>query len=350
MTKVLLTHDLFPPDSVGGGELLNYRIAKELIKRGYSVKVLTTGNTRIKKYDNIETIRIPINRYLMNLAIPNFLYHAKNADIIQTSSGNACFPSWVAAKVLKKPICCYVHHILGKYWGDVKGVFLGKIFESTEKLFLNRSYDAFIFQNKSSKKIGIGIGIDENRIFLLQPGIDYQNFQIKGIKKEPLVLFVGNLSMNKTMVKTKGLEYLLEAAKILHDVKFVIVGEGNYLSSLEKTSPPNVMFTGGLVGKPLIKLYNKALIFCLPSLAEGFGLTILEAMASGCAIVSTIDIGQEGIIIKQKSAKDIVKAVSYLVQNPSVPKKIGKRNRKLAKKFTWDRFMKGLIRIYDYIR
>lgn len=346
--KILITHELFLPDRVGGGEMLMYRISKELIKKGHSVKVLTTGNPKIKKYDGIKTIRIPVNRYMMNLLFPIIAYHARDVDVIQTSSGNMCFPSWVAAKILNKPVCCYVHHIFGSYWKDVRGKIIGRIFEFMEKLFLNRSYDAIIFQNKTSRELGIKMGIKEN-IFLSHPGIDYKKFQMKNIKKENMVLFVGNLCMNKTMSKIKGLEYFIDAARKLPELKFVVVGEGEYLNTLKETAPPNITFTGGLTGKPLVEQYNKASIFCLPSLTEGFGLTLLEAMASGCAITSTVDIGQSGLLIKPKNTQEIVDAVKKLIDNPRLVKKIGRENKKLAKKFMWNKFIKELIRIYNSI-
>jgi glycosyltransferase involved in cell wall biosynthesis len=347
--KILVTHELFPPDFIGGGERIVYKITKELTKKGHSVKVLTTGNPAIKKYNNVETLRIPINRYLMNTIVPVITYHAKDVDIIQTSSGNACFPSWIASKIVNKPVCCYVHHIFGHYWKDVKGAVLGRIFETTEKLFLNRSYDAVIFQNESSRKIGIKIGMNEDTMFMLQPGIDYEKFQMKNVEKEPFVLFVGNLSMNETMVKIKGLRYLIEAAKRLNNIKFVIVGDGSYIPKLKQISPPNVIFKGKMFGESLIRLYNRALVFCLPSLTEGFGLTILEAMASGCAIISTVDVGQKGILIKPKNIEDIERAVNYLIENHNLSRKMGKKNKELAKEFTWRRFISGLIEIYNLI-
>lgn len=347
--KILITHELFPPDVVGGGEMLTFRVAKSLVERGYSVEVLTSGNPKLKEYKGIKTVRIPINRYLMNLGIVTIVKRGKDVDIIHTSTGNMCFPSWVAAKILNKPICCYVHHIFGPSMKELAGNLLGRLLQTVEKFFITRDYSAVIFQNQLSKKIGLDIGVEEKRTHIVQPGIDYKKFQMKQIKKEPFVLFVGNLRMDRAMVKIKGLEYLLEAAKLLSDVKFVIVGEGSYLNELKKTSSSNVIFTGSLFGKSLIELYNKALIFCLPSLTEGFGLVLLEAMASGCTIVSTVDIGQEGVFIKPKSTNDIVQAIKYFINNPKKAKTVGRKNRKLVRKFTWKRYIDELTKIYDLI-
>ena len=347
--KILITHELFPPEIVGGGELLFLKIAEKLVEKGNEVEVLTSGDSKIKSYKGIETDRIPINRYLMNLTFLQILNKAKDFDLIQTSGGNMAFPSWLAAKILKKPVCCYINHIAGNYWIDIRGQMMGRVFENMERFFLTRDYDAVIFQNNLAKKMGLEIGIDKKRIFIDQPGIDYKKFQLKNIKRESIVLFVGSLNMSESLIKIKGLEYLIETARALPDVKFMVVGGGTCLNGLKRNSPKNVVFTGPLTGRPLIELYNKSLIFCLPSLIEGFGISILEAMASGCSVVSTIDLGQRGIIIKPKDSTVIVKSIKKLLENKGKTEDEGRKNRELAKKFTWDRFINNLTEIYELI-
>jgi glycosyltransferase involved in cell wall biosynthesis len=345
--KILIVHEIFPPEIAGGGEKLVLRLATTLKERGHAVKVVTSGDPKIKSHAGIETIRIPANRYMMNLAAPIIAKHAADADIIQTSSGNICFPSWIAAKTLNKPIACMVCHIFGPHWTDVEGQLKGRLFGLMEKLFLGRSYDAMVFLNKSSKDIGAKLGAGKKRSAILNPGIDFKKFQMKDVKKEPFVLSVGNFSMNKPTVKIKGFEYIIDAARQMPDTKFVIVGSGEYLPILKRDAPSNVEFLSNLSDRALIRLYNRALVYCAPSLAEGFGFTILEAMASGCAIVSSIDLGQKGKIIKSKSVGEIVKEIKRLMKNPTRAKQIGRQNRKIAKGFTWKKFVDGFEEIYS---
>lgn len=345
--KILIVHEIFPPEISGGGEKLVLRLAKSLKERGHSIKVVTSGDPEIKKYDGIQTIRIPTNRYMMNFTPPIIARHAADVDIIQTSSGNVCFPSWLAAKLVDKPVCCMVCHIFGPYWDDVLGKLEGGLFRFMERFFLARSYDAMVFLNKSSKIIGAKLGIKVKRTVVLNPGIDFKRFQIKGVKKEPFVLSVGNFSMNKPTVKIKGFDYVIEAAKRTPDTKFVIVGSGDYMTTLKRDAPPNVEFLKNLSDHALIKLYNRALVYCAPSLAEGFGFTILEAMASGCAVVSSIDIGQYGKIIKSKNTNEIVRETNRLIKDPRRAKKIGKQNKKIAKGFVWEKFVDGFEKLYN---
>jgi glycosyltransferase involved in cell wall biosynthesis len=72
-------------------------------------------------------------------------------------------------------------------------------------------------------------------------------------------------------------------------------------------------------------------------------------MASGCAIVSTIDIGQKGKIIRPQDVPSLVEAIKYYIEKPDVARKDGVENKKRVKKFTWKRFIDDLIKIYEYI-
>jgi len=308
---------------------------------------VTSGNSKTKEYEDIPTTRIPVNRYLMNLSLPTILREAKDVDLIHTSTGNVCFSSWLAAKILKKNICCHVHHIFGPYWKDVRGPIIGRVFEKMEKFYLKRSYDALVFQNFTSRNLGEKIGINKEITHMIQPGIDWEKYQMKDVKKEPFVLFVGNFNMNEPTIKIKGLNYLLEAVKMMPDVNFLIVGGGSEIDRMKMNYQKNLIFTGPLVGKTLIELYNRALIFCYPSLTEGFGISLLEAMASGCATISTIDIGQAGPKMEPKNMKQITDEIQFLISNPREARRIGKENRRISKKFTWKRFIDDYLKLYQ---
>lgn len=343
-----MSHEIFPPEVAGGGEKLVLRLTRELMERGHEVKVITTGDPKIKNYEGIDTVRIPVNRYMMNLSWPKITSLAAKSDIIQASSGNSAFPSWLAAKISQKPVCCMVCHIFGPNWTDVEGQLKGRLFSFMEKQFLIRDFDKVMFLNKSSRRIGEIIGVNMKRSIVVNPGVDYKKFKIKNVKKEPFVLSVGNFSMNRSTANVKGTHYLIAAARKMPDVRFKIRASGEYVAELKKTAPSNLEFIERrLSDKELIRLYNRAMVFCAPSLAEGFGFTILEAMASGCAVVSSIDLGQKGRVIRPKNSDDIVKEVSRYLDAPNKAKKDGVENRKRSKKFTWERFVGTFERVYD---
>ena len=344
--KILVTHEKFPPEIAGGGETIVYNLVKGLIKKGHRVTVLTTGNPKIKEYDGIKTIRIPVNRYLMNLSYPIILKYAKDFDLIQTTSGNMCFASWKVAKTLNKPICCLILHMLAENWKTIRGHLIGTVFHELEKLFLGRSYNAIVAMNDNAKSLIKKIN-KSSKIYKIPSGFNIP--QVKYLEKTKSILFVGNVSMNESMSNLKGLPEFLQAAKYFGDYKFYVVGKGDYLETIRKDAPSNVIFTGPLFGRKLHDLFNKSLIYCNLSLSEGFGLTTAEAMASGCAVISTIDIGQAGVLSKPKDVQSLVKFIRHFINNPSEVRRISKMNKKLAKNYTWDKFVNGFIQVYKKI-
>ena len=72
-------------------------------------------------------------------------------------------------------------------------------------------------------------------------------------------------------------------------------------------------------------------------------------MASGCGIISTVDIGQRGISIKSKSAPNIVNAIQTYSKNKKKLKHDTSRNKELIKKFTWKAYIDKLESIYQLI-
>jgi len=334
--KILVTHELFMPDFAGGGEKIVYEYTKRLAGRGHDVTVLTTGNPKIKSHEGIKTIRIPIPRYSFNLAVPWILKYARNADIIQTNNYNAALPSFIAGKILQKPVICIVHGVYGKRWKEMRGKILGSLSAFVEKSQLRRGYDRVVFYSDFAREQGQEIGIKNNtEVFYL--GIDPHEFKPK--KKEKYVLFVGRLE------KQKGVENLLSVAKQLPDVKFKLVGKGD-IGKLKKIASKNVEFLGVKTGKELQNLFSRALIFCLPSVAETFGLVLLEAMASGCAIVSTVPLDYRGVKIQYGDNESLKHAIRNLIDNPELAESLGKENVKIAKKYDWKKFADSLENLY----
>lgn len=277
----------------------------------------------------------------MNLTAPVIYNHAKDVDVIQTNNYNACFPSYLASKWLKKPIVCLVHGMYGERWLQMRGKFLGNISMLVEKFQVKHDYNKIIFMSEFGRNQALDIGIPKEVTEVIRPGIDSKKFRMG--RKENFVLFVGRLA------KQKGLDYLIEAARELQDIKFVIVGTGEEEDRLKSIASKNVKFLGFVSEKKLIDLYSKALIFCLPSIGETFGFVQLEAMASGCAIVSTMPLDYEGVKVDICNTKQIKDAIHYLIDDPKIALKMGKKNRKIAKTYRWDNFIKRLLKVYEEV-
>jgi glycosyltransferase involved in cell wall biosynthesis len=345
--KILFVHEIFPPEFSGGGEMLVYRLARGLKDNGHDVTILCSGNPSMKEYDGIRTIRISVDRYMMNLSLPWILKYAKDYDVIQTTSGNCAIPSWLASKILNKPVCMLILHAFGDYWSDVRGPIVGRVFQSVERFYISRYYDALVVMNNNIKNMLKKIGTKTKNIVLLQPGLE-DSFSIS-CRKKTQVLFVGNFSMDDSTVKLKGLDRIVEVAINVPEIDFIVLGDGSGLDKIKKISPKNVKYLGIHRGNALKRVFSESLIFCLPSLSEGFSFVTAEAMRNGCAVISSTDLGQKGTIIKSNDIDKISSLIRGYIKTPKNAIKEGHFNEKISKNFSYDKMISGFETVYNKI-
>lgn len=179
--------------------------------------------------------------------------------------------------------------------------------------------------------------VDENRIALIHTGIELNRF-LEDISDEKRKDVKRRWNLNGAYVigtigrlsSVKGQDVLLKAAKKLvedfRDVKVLLVGKGPDEARLRRLSAnlgldKNVIFTGSVDDtRELIPLMD---IFVLPSIEEGLGLSLVEAMASGkpCVasrvggIESLIEDGVTGILVKPDDPEELARAVKYIFYN-----------------------------------
>ena len=102
-----------------------------------------------------------------------------------------------------------------------------------------------------------------------------------------LALTVGNVDGSN--LQRKGHEPFVRAAALLPDVNFVLVGnwKDDAIDYLRSIATANVTFAGRVSNEALLEYYRKAAVYVQPSLHEGFGLSVAEAMLAGCVPVTT---------------------------------------------------------------
>jgi len=339
--KILIVHELFPPDFAGGGEKIMYELAKRLILKGHQVKVLTTGKPQIREHHHIHTIRRPYHRYFMNFSLLSVLKYAKNADVIHASSYNAFLPALIAGKILKKPVISYAMGLYGKRWLQMRGPIFGNASRLVEKIQLNRKFTKSVFLSDYSRDWAKEIGITKNTA-VVNPGVDLQDYHPG--RKEPFVLFVGRFAQQK------GVDDIITVAQNLPHINFKMIGWGEEETRLKQIAPPNIKFYNGLNNKAkVIELYSQALVCLFPSVGETFGLVVPEAMASGCAIVSTISLDYAGFQVQPHDTKIMTEKINLLLQNPQLAHKMGQQNLELAKNYDWGQFTDKFIKIYQEV-
>lgn len=338
--NVLLTHHYFPPDFAGGGEYVVLETARGLIRRGVNVRVLTTGDPRIAEYEGIPTLRIPVHRYAFNLAYHKILDMARGVDLIQTFNYHACLPSLRAGKRLGIPVVCFVLGMCRDAWNKLRTPVLGPLWSAWERYTLTRDFSRIVFASEHSRDLGVSMGVKASRSVVNCPGIELECYR-PAQEKEDVVFFSGRLD------ERRGVDNVLAVAQALPDVRFRIMGWGPLEARLPSMVTNNVEVVPFERGAPLRKAFGSARIFFLPSRAETFGIALVEAMASGCAVISSASLEFEGIRVAADDRENMIDAVRRLWTDRRATARMGRRNIDLAQQYSWDRYTNSMLSTYS---
>ncbi|MCD4672294.1 MAG: glycosyltransferase [Anaerolineaceae bacterium] len=132
---------------------------------------------------------------------------------------------------------------------------------------------------------------------------------------ESIVLNVGEVKRANAL--RKGIQPFVQAAAYLPGVKFVQAGSwiGDLIDELRRDMPANVEFKGFVSDEELLDLYERASVYVQPSLHEGFGMSVAEAMLKGCIPVVTRCgslpevVGDTGVYATSNSPADVAQAI-----------------------------------------
>jgi glycosyltransferase involved in cell wall biosynthesis len=191
-------------------------------------------------------------------------------------------------------------------------------------------------------------GFPAERIFIVPLGVDLAKFSPTPppAGSELTYLFMAHASGSTGILK--GLPYLLQAWQemSLQNARLVICGhigqEVQDLLAKYRSTLVNVEFAGS-VSDPS-KYYQRASVLVFPSLAEGFGKVVLEAMASGRPVITTsipkpvVRDGVDGFYISPRDVSDLKEKMLYFHRRPQEVARMGSNAAEQARRFSWDRF------------
>lgn len=294
-----------------------------------------------------------------------WLVHKRNIDLVHA---HWVIPQGFIAAILKKiykiPLIITVHA------GDIFPLknkilrfFAGWAINSSDYCTVNsKATKNEILKLKNKQNISIiPMGVDLN---LFSPdkksGLLRKNLKISG----PMLLSIGRLA------EKKGFRYLIKAIpdviKKFPKVKLVIIGDGpekNKLSSIVRdlNLDDNVLFLGELRNKLLPSYYASSDVFILPSIiaqsgdTEGLGVVLLEAIASGTAVIGSnvggipdiIKDNITGLLVKQKDPKQIADAILRLLSDKNLRTNLSKNAQEhIRDNYSWDIVLRKFQEIY----
>ena len=202
--------------------------------------------------------------------------------------------------------------------------------------------------------------LDPNKVHVIHNGVNVHDCQ-PSQDRQNIFLYIGRQTAHK------GLPYLLQAfakfARSHGKYELVIVGErleGGVDPSLIHLSKElgindRVKFTGRLPERRTIEILGRARCLVLPSLAEAFGMTVLEAMASETPVIATrvggipevVRNGRNGLLVLPADPDSLSEAMERIASDSRLRRKLAEAGRRSCKRFTWDEMAKRTVEVYS---
>ena len=378
----------YPPYVIGGAGVYAENITKELLDLGHEVHVMSPS------------IRYPKNRFLLRkkfvhheiptihrrfLNISSFWFNlsrkykkiSKNAGGFDILHSNDMSDFSLLSCQVNIPRVITIHHLayqVAKNFSLLQRLsnITGEIGLSPliEKAVISRPDKIIAVSNYTKKSLISIYKILPSRIEVIPNGINGDGYsfpeneileckKLLGVLNCFTFLFVGRLNDPR-----KNLLLVLNALKIMcreKSVKLILVGSG-YNTKLRKIISSlgiekKVIVLGSVDDVTLKKCYCACDALVSTSLLEGFGLVLLEAMASRKPIVALnrgavselVRNGVNGFLVENSDPQELAASMVFLIDHPNDTLRIGNRNREWASNFSWAKSAKCIEKVYNSI-
>ncbi len=368
LLRVALVTPRFPPD-VGGLEGYVGWVAEALQKTGdYDVTVITTGEgmrTRHETYKGIPVIRLGTWLTLSNTPVnPLWWWQVRRLLTrleIDVVNAHAPVPGLADIAALRSPVPVVLTYHSGSL---VKGDHpVDGLLRAYERHVLPRVFDRCTELVAVSP---VSTAHATGRSRLIPPGVDTSLFTPPQTNegRERRVLYVGRVERTS---RWKGLHVLVDSLvrlrELVPDVRLDIVGDGDDVTALQEQAERLgvagiINWHGKVDHDELPAYYQLAGVTVLPSLteSESFGMTLVEAMASGCPVVGSAVGGipfvirdqVDGVLVPPGDPTALADALAGVLNDPARAAALGAAGREAAvARWDWTRQEDRTIRVLD---
>ena len=319
------------------------QLYEEIQKFGISTTLLTYGNASEKKYAELNReLRVKFNSFNLPLrvyekAIPLLQCNEiLNAQVVKTNQMNGAVTALGAARLWRKPLIARC----GYMWSLNLARSIG--YESPESVYA-RKVESKVFSQSSVNVLTTQEMVDDVKERILDPSdcvvipnfVDINRFKPdNAIRKDTDVLFVGRIIKEKNLVSLtksfKGTKYTLK-----------IIGDGDKSDLFDNDAHElgdRVNWVKYVEHALIANYMNQARIFVLPSLYEGHPKALLEAMASGMAVIGADSPGINNVIIHGETGwlcgtrpENFRQSINELLNKPELMSRLGENARQFVR-------------------
>jgi len=353
----------------GGMESHIQGISEELVKQGLRVRVYTSNVPPGREKEVVNDVEVWRSSSWFTLSndpfTPGILFRLLRGDydlihVHLPDPFNSLY-AYLASCSKNKPLVVTYHaDIIKKRWFEK---ILYPLYKPILHLTLGRAKkiittsEAYIEGSPVLERFRDKIDVVPNFVdhHRFNPKVDGSRIREKhGLEDKKMVLFVGRL------VPYKGIKYLIEAFRDVQDAVLVVVGDGPLRERLaeQASGVGDLVFVHDVPGKELPQYYAACDLFVLPSVTrqEAFGITLLEAMASGKPCITTkisgmpYVVGDCGVKVKPGNPEALREAIQELLMNKEERKEKGVCGRKrVIEEFTKQKVSEKIRGIYEGI-
>jgi glycosyltransferase involved in cell wall biosynthesis len=338
-------------------------LEKQIVENGIE-KAKKNGVKVLSLPSMIRSIR-PVKDFKALLSLVWLIFKEK-PDVVHTHSSKAGILGRIAAKIVGVPHIIHTPH--GHVFYGHFGFLASKIFLWVEKVF-SRLTDRIVALTDGEKNDYINLSVcSPDKLLKIHSGVDLKQFmqpngnlaekrRSLGLEqKEAVIGFVGWL------IPIKGPEYLLKAMDYIWpehpETSLVMVGKGDLdvdlrAEALRKNVNGKVKFLGWREDiNELMPVFD---MLVLPSLNEGMGRVLVEAMAAGKPVVASrvggipdlVRHGETGYLVPPADDKALANGIKKLLDDPGRAKQMGQQGKEYCRQFSLEAMIEKLDDLYS---
>ncbi len=372
--KLLYITEYFPSTTQvniqGGVESRTYYLAIDLAKR-HKVTVLASweqAKPSYQKLDGVDVWRIgPKRPYIASLGklIHRILFMFSairhgirvDFDIVEGTGYLGWLPARIVSSFKGKAGVLWVPDFVDSYTGKYS-FFLNTILILIQRLLITGNISLVCISHEVKRKL-LTYGITPRKIYIIYCGVDTEYIRKIKVKKKsfPVICVVSRLVPYKRVDET--ILAVSSLAKEVPELKLEIIGSGEERHKLKKLINDlgllnNVQIRGFLPRhRDVLRFIKSSWVYCQPSVIEGFGIALVEALAAGVpAVISDIPVHREitqnrGVLYYQPgSVARLTQQLKHILTNKTLYRKLSRQAVTIANKYENSRMVETTEKLY----
>lgn len=278
------------------------------------------------------------------------------------------FPHFNIPFLYKGKFVVTIHDLIHQHHSTNRSSTLNPVFYRIKKLGYSKVFQQALIKSQKiitpsnfvKDQLVKEWGVSADKIKVTYEGVDegLLNFSTKSLGNPlrfngPYLFYIGNAHPHKNL--NKFINVFKKINQKYPHLKLVLSGKKNYFWERilkEIKGDDNVIYTDYVTDKDAVGLYKNALIFVMPSMEEGFGIPILEAMACGCPVTSSNagslkEVGGDAALyFNPKDESDMEEKIIKVLEDKKLRAELIKKGEKRVKDFSWEKTARQTLEVY----